>query len=265
MLHSISKITKQLPSNGSSPVVVMCSDYAEYACKYGNPHKLFNELLAANFARCWDISTPEFELIKINEEHLINGLRKSDFTHPCFGSKYIDHAVDINQFFTTFKNNSYELSKISNREEILKIGLFDIWLSNEDRNHNNTNLLLSPENERHILAIDHVDIFNSNQFNYDFTQITFDESIINTEYAHILLKKGDKLKENIHTVSEKFYLWVDNCKDVFPKVLNSLPKEWSIDVDEKKEKIAAIFENKWLEETLKTFKLYSAESFKNTK
>jgi hypothetical protein len=51
MLTSIENIRKIIPTKGSTPVLVHCSDLNDYVCKYDQlKGKLFNEYLAVRFS-----------------------------------------------------------------------------------------------------------------------------------------------------------------------------------------------------------------------
>ena len=41
--------------------------------------------------------------------------------------------------------------RFANKNDVLKIALFDYWISNEDRNHNNYNLMLKMVKEEYPL------------------------------------------------------------------------------------------------------------------
>lgn len=154
-LNTISTFEKKLKSRGSSPIVYLCEDINYYACKYGKPNNLFNEYLAASFCKIWEIPVPDFSFVNVADEHIPQGHPKSDFSYPCFGSFYLEHAMEVSDFLNTWEGKNYEIDKIFNKTDLLKIGLFDLWLSNEDRNHNNANLLINPTSDGYqIVAID---------------------------------------------------------------------------------------------------------------
>ena len=165
-LKSIQPIAKRYATYGSSPILILGSDLNYWVCKYKDVNKLFNELLAYHFACLWHINIPESALIEIDyEKHVLpfedrQGLVRLFFERECFGSSFLEKAFDIHQFILT---NADVTRKIKNKEDFLKIALFDIWLSNEDRNQGNYNLLLQSVKGGYMLLyiIDNTDIFNS--------------------------------------------------------------------------------------------------------
>lgn len=230
-LYSISAIEKILPSAGSKPVVVLCNDLSFYVAKYGRPHDLFNELIGASFARIWEIPVPDSALLHIKQDHVPAGLPQRPFSIPCYGSTYLEYAEDVNDFLITWKSNFYELNKIVNAEDLLKIGLFDIWLSNEDRNHNNTNLLIQPlDNGYQFVAIDHVNLFNSNCLEQGISQLNEYESLISTDFVRMFFRRGQKLSAIADGLVENFYIYTRKCLRDLPKILKQVPTEWNIDL-----------------------------------
>lgn len=164
--------------------------------------------------------------------------------------------MDAGEFLNTWEGKNYELDKIINKSDLLKIGLFDIWLSNEDRNHNNYNLLINPTQEGYqIVAIDHVTIFNTNSLNYRLEQITEDESIMNTKFCNLMFKRGPKLTETLSGLEENFYLCTKECAKNFSKILSEIPIGWRIDISEREKLIRKnLFDDAWTKKTISYFR-----------
>jgi hypothetical protein len=263
-LSSISAIEKILPSSGSNPVVVFCDDLNYYASKYGKPHDLFNEHIGASFARIWEIPVPNSALIYVNLDHIPAPLPQKPFSIPCFGSFYLEYAKDVNDYLLTWKNNPYELNKIINPADLLKIGLFDIWLSNEDRNHNNSNLLIQPLDKGYqFVAIDHVNLFNSNSLEQGMYQLNEYESIICTDFVKMLFKRGQRLTEIANVLVQNFYIYVRKCLKDLPKILKQVPAAWNIDLVSKGTLMKNQLGDKvWLEQTVQSFRLFLEQQLK---
>ena len=137
--------------------------------------------------------------------------------------------------------------------------MFDIWLSNEDRNFNNSNLFIDFEksDEIYFWVFDHGEIFNSNSIQHGTYTITEDESIIKTELANILFKKGQKLTETVDNLVENFYLCISECEKNLVQILNLIPAEWGIDINELEKNIRKeLFTKEWLEECEQTFRSF---------
>lgn len=252
-LNTIEEVHKVFHTNGSSPLLVTCDDFRDWVCKYDkSPMNLFNELLAAKFAEIWSIKTPEIALIKVNKEHVPQDkypkIAPHLFDKDCFGSLYLESSKEIDSsVISLFKEPSFR-DRLGDKEDFLKIALFDIWIANEDRNHNNFNLLLyaSPEKINFIYAIDHVNIFNSSFLNYRITDITEEESIIKTDLAKILFRKKSDLPQIVNNLIESFYLCTNECFAQLDKILDLVPDSWGIDRDVMKNKISEnLFSEEW--------------------
>lgn len=209
-LFTIEEIHQVFQTSGSSPLLVTCNDFRDWVCKYDKaPKNLLNELIANKFAEIWDIKTPEMALIKVKKEHIpLHKYPKIEhhlFDKECFGSLYLESSKEIDlSLVPLFKESSFR-DKLGNKEDFLKIALFDIWLANEDRNHNNFNLLLNATADKlnFFYAIDHVTIFNSSFLNYNITELTEDDSIIKTELAKILFSNKKELSEIVDNLIKK--------------------------------------------------------------
>lgn len=238
LLHTIEEIHKVFDTNGSSPLLVTCDDFRDWVCKYDRfPKYLFNELIAAEFAKIWHINTPKTCLIKVKKEHIpldkYPKLQLHWFEKECFGSLYLENSKEIDKtLLGLFEEKSFR-DKIANKEDFLKIALFDIWMANEDRNHHNFNLLLyiAPEKLHFFYAIDHVNIFNSSFLEYGITDLTEDDSIIKTDLAKLLFGRDKNLIAIVDNLIESFYLCVEECKSQLDEILSLVPNSWNIDIE----------------------------------
>lgn len=263
-LRTIEGIHKIFPTHGSSPILVTCSDLNDWVCKYDrDTRKLFNELLAVKFAKIWGIKTPEAAFIQVNKEHISTDkfprLEHYLFDKLCFGSKYIKDSKEID--FSTialFKQSSFR-KKLKNKDDFLKIALFDIWLCNEDRNYNNSNILLVNEEETKafyfLYAIDHVAIFNSSFLEYGLTDLTEQDSIIYSDFSALLYQNKVKTKQIIDDLIEMFYLCVEECKKEFDEIVNLIPETWEINHEDLREKITQnLFTEEWTKSCVNNFR-----------
>ena len=93
----------------------------DWVCKYDrSPECLFNELIASEFAKIWEINTPKTALIKVNLEHISSEkypqLQPRWFEKECFGSLHIAKAKEIDHTVTKmFENNSFR-NKIADKK-----------------------------------------------------------------------------------------------------------------------------------------------------
>lgn len=138
----------------------------------------------------------------------------------------------------SFREKSFT-DKIHQKTDFLKITLFDIWLSNEDRNYGNNNLLLffGPDNFYFFYAIDHVCIFNSTFLKHEITELTEDDTLLNTEIAKLFFGNKRKLTEIVDNLVEKFYLCTKDCEAYLDAALALMPVSCGIDIQDIRGKI----------------------------
>lgn len=260
-LQTIEEAHKMFDTQGSHPLLVTCEDFRDWVCKYDKfPNHLFNELLASKFAEIWKIKTPEIAFIKVKTEHIPNSkfpkLQLNWFEKECFGSLNLEASKEIDySSISMFQDRAFK-DKIANKEDFLKIALFDIWIANEDRNHNNFNLLLyvSPQ-KSFFYAIDHVNIFNSSFLEYDVAKLTEDDSIIKTSLAKILFGKDKNLTRIVDSLLETFYLCTEECENKLDEILDLVPSSWNINKAQIRERIVKnIFTQGWKKQCELTFR-----------
>ncbi len=247
---------------GSRPVLVTCDDRNWWVCKSGyQPSVIFNELIAAQFAKIWRIRVPDSALIQVQEEHVpaefIPFIQKSWFKKECFGSIYSETAKEFDHAtLPMFKDRNFR-NKFRNKSDFLKIALFDIWLGNEDRNYNNFNLLfdVGKDGYYHFFAIDHGAIFNTSSLDYGMCQLTEDDSILKTDLAKVLFSKDTATHRIVNELIEMYYLCTLDCKNRLPEILSLVPQSWNLDMKDLERKISdALFSDQWLASCEDTFR-----------
>jgi len=257
VLESISEIWREIDTNGSMPVVVLTDDFEDYACKYDHRSKLINEFIAHQFLQQWGLPVLPAALVKIKKEHIperiLQGrIRISDFDKPAFGLRYDNEATDATNMLRGLKHDSYEIGKFTNRLDLLKIALFDLWVANDDRNHNNYNILIS---ENKFIPIDHSTIFDGNRLGSELAQITEDDSILSSDLALTFLNQKTKAEAEANKLIQNFPNFVARCNENLPAIIASLPDDWCSDKPTLSNSIqSAIIDNEdWLNETISSF------------
>ena len=254
--NSISSIVRVIPTTGSMPVVVMAEDYEDYACKYDSKGKLINEYLAHQFLEIWGLNTFPAAFVQISPDHIpdniLNGrIQRPMFEKPSFGLRYDNDAGEINEALIGLRNESYELKKFPNRFDLINIGLFDLWLANDDRNQNYN--LLTRGNE--FVPIDHSTIFDGNRLGEKLSQLTWEDSILHTDLAKTFLNSRQKREKRHNELLAQFPTFVANCRRALPVLIETLPVEWCDNKTELEQNIlVSVMDNEiWLQQTIATF------------
>lgn len=239
------------------PVVVMAEDIEDYACKYDSKSKLINEYLGHQFLQIWGINTFPAAFVQINENHIpdeiVTGrLQKHMFEKPSFGLKYDNDAGEINDALLGLRGDNYEIKKFSNRFDLMNIGLFDLWIANDDRNHNNYNLLTRGTE---FVPIDHSTIFDGDGLGRNLSQLTVDDSILTTELAITFLNNKPKREARHAELLVQFPTFVADCRQALPELIENIPKEWCNNKAELEQNILSSVMNNdiWLQQTISSF------------
>jgi len=258
-LHTIENI-REIYGTGSRPVIVHCNDLNDYLCKYDAPTNLLSEYLAAQFLGLWNLKFPECAFISIAKEHIGNlRLNPQLLDKVAFGTRFYDHADDVTGIFE-MKSPS-DISRIKQKEAFLKIGLFDLWLSNEDRCANNSNILLVPfEEGEFFVPIDHSAIFNTGAVYTHYTthleRLTQEDSIICTHFTPLMFKHGKTLSETLEILESDFKYATKGCEVEVDQIFGNVPVDWDIDEHIKDKICSNIFNDNWKSETWQTFLQY---------
>lgn len=181
---SCEKVIKEIPTSGSSPLLVLGSDmnfHFAKTCKVDVPRiELINELVCAYLAQCWSLKVPTFSLLQIDKDvieafrgeagnSLSNRYPTTLFPSVFFASKQLNPAVELDLYFNGLKGKP-GLKLFRNPTDLIKIGVFDVWIGNKDRKLENPNILLNEvKNSVDFCPIDHSAAF---AYCTDYRQVT---------------------------------------------------------------------------------------------
>jgi hypothetical protein len=240
MLKAISiEEIKHAKDTGRKPVVVSCDDFNDYLCKYsetnGSTH-LMTEWISIHAAQCAGLNIPPFGLIDVSPEHYPNRadvsvLPNANFNTPLFGSKYLMDAKEVDKSVVLLFQSAREKNKIWKKRSLLEIALFDLWISNEDRNHGNYNLLVTNRNDTYEwVVIDHGEAFNSNSaMKFGLSTLTYNDSILQSELYHLIFQKPRNFAQKIDQILIDFERYIEDAKVNVISWIDSAPDEWGVD------------------------------------
>src|ERR1035437_1425007 len=158
-LYSIQTSDKPFGTLGSRRILITCNDFNSYVCKYnlgnGPAIRLACEFIAASFLKIWNLNVPDFALVNVSRDHIPSEFNIKDyyFDVTCVGSKFSSGYADLHNLTDLIDPQKRKL--YPKRKDLYYISLFDIWLGNDDRNHNNYNLMIDTNNQRNFIPIDH--------------------------------------------------------------------------------------------------------------
>ena len=234
-MRTINAVTylKDFKTEGHKPILVLADDNLKYVIKpyrsNGFDYCIFNELLANYFLKIWQINTPEFALIKVKKEVLKNSVNASyyksmSFQNYFFGSLFIENSFELNNFLSFSKKIDFK--KIREPEKLLILGLFDIWVENDDRKPTNYNILLNNHlGKFNIVAIDNAFIFSNltySELNPEFICNSFNDNVLYSSLTKQVLKKIKPNKKWVEHHRDLYYLYIRNCENNFDKIITEI-------------------------------------------
>lgn len=256
-VQSIEQVDVVFPT-GEMPLLVHCNDLEYYVCKYnktgGASNLLFREYVAASFLKLWQLQAPDFALVTLQPHHNPTSIFNIKNNIPCFGSLHNREYREIDAFIS--EATPTQKQRIANKNDLLKIALFDYWVSNEDRNFNNYNIMLKMENDQyHFVPIDNGAVFhtgNQDKINYPLSE---DESLISSPLMFNVFKSRAFFNAQLtEAIRENYYLCVQSCKNSLQKIIDDAPPQWQIDKTvEYNNLVKFLFSNDWIEECFHAF------------
>jgi hypothetical protein len=236
------QVISETKTKGSSPLLVIAEDDQDYYIKtsLSQPPKmeLINEVLCAYFLKCWNILSPDIALIKVENEaleaykkergSLSSRYKSTDFENEIFvGSKRIKPEVEFDKHFKEL-NKKKDFCLLKQPLDLIKIGVFDIWIANKDRKPENPNLLFSGSEKLNIHPIDHTAAWAhiSHPKEIISARLTMEEKfkILNVPLIKSIAKFANPtlLKELHREIEENIQKTLENLDFIFEQV----PKEW---------------------------------------
>jgi hypothetical protein len=243
------------------PVLVHASDMEYYYCKYNRlttrAYRLYKEFLIAAFLPYWSFNAAPVNSIQVKDEHISAelGINRNHFAYPCFGLQKVPHSTELD------KHNIALLTKRLSpgfKDDFLRLSFFDIWAANEDRSHNNYNILLSgSQNGYRLYPIDHEACFNHSDNPNRLIPITYEESLIYSEAFARLFHPAGQVYNTLAGLRGKSYLCKQACRADIDVILAAIPSQWKIDIQSEKKALAGfLFSDEWFDAAWETFETY---------
>lgn len=230
---NIVEIKNKLGNGCTIPYVVWCDDGNTYIVKFpGNEQgvkTLVNEFIASNLCEYLKLPIFDYKLINVKISDY-NEKTKNEITPlegTAFGTIYNDNALTI--------LNSDMISKSVNRNDAVKILIFDILIGNYDRNKGN---LMIDSISKKIYMIDHTHIFGLGTLwdQYQLPRIMTEKFEISTlnQFNYNNIVESIKKDEGFYNELNKFINKVKNINKVFIEdIMKKIPDDWKVSDVEK--------------------------------
>lgn len=258
-LMSIQKVDEsQVFQTGYEPLLVYATDFQYYVCKYNTSNvtanMLFREWMNAHFLKIWELNVPDFCLIDLKPNHKPDSKPNIKHQIPLFGSLYDSQNREVDEFISGMPQS--QKGKFRQKNDLLKLAIFDLWTSNEDRSHNNYNLLLKYSGGQiDFVPIDGGNLFHTGNQDKENFSLSYEESLISSPLMRVLFS-GRELsnRENIALLQENYYFCISKCKEQLYEIIQGTPKEWLINNQLEFNRLGNfLFKESWLTDVFNTF------------
>ena len=233
LLVNIVEIKDKLGNGCTVPFVVWCDDGKTYVVKFpGNEQgikTLVNEFIASNLCEYLELPIFDYNLIKVKMSDY-NDKTKNEIIPlegTAFGTLYNDNALTI--------LNSRMISKASNKNDAIKILIFDLLIGNYDRNKGN---LMIDSISKKIFMIDHTHIFDLGTLwdEFQLPRLIVEKFDINklNKFNFNNIIESIKIDEEFKNELNKFVKKVKNINREFIKnIMKNIPNDWNVSDKEK--------------------------------
>lgn len=256
-LKSIEKVEK-IFRTACKPVLVHANDFNYYVCKYNtsslSADMLFREWMCSSFLKIWELKIPEFYFIHLQKHHNPDSLNIINNEMPCFGTLYNNEYREVDAFISGMSTK--QKRRFILKKDILIIALFDYWVSNEDRNHNNYNLMLQMVNEEYrIVPIDGGSVFHTGNQDKDNYTLSIDESVLSSPLLFSLFTVKELWTPGLlEELREYYYFCIHSCRRSFQEIINKVPPSWQINKPKEVQNLERfLFDENWINEVWEIF------------
>ncbi len=237
------KIVKEIGTVGSSPLLVIDRNGNEYFAKTTTldiPRtEIINEVFCSFALATWEINVPPICLLKIpyelvlqynieNETPISNRYKQEYFDNTLFfGSEKINKSIELQDFLPGISKTQFK--KLHSPKDLIKIGVFDLWIGNKDRKPENPNFLMSLISEKiAFYAIDHTAAF-AYHTNYQdvkdlMLRIERKDCILSTALAKNILQFLPKRINN--ELKSELLKNITNFNKEYDNIVSLIPIEW---------------------------------------
>jgi hypothetical protein len=245
-------INRKLDTVGSEPLLVLGDDYEGYYIKNNRlitpATDLISEVLCHFLLRAWNIITPDISLVTLEPETFTANYgprhQKNYYDRLAFGSKHIPNAIDF-MSVEGFKGK-VDFRRYSKPIDFARIGLFDMWVDNEDRPPDLKNLMIVEKaSKMEFVAIDHAFTFRSGAFN-SLKDCRFWPTESNYCLQSSFFNKFRRFlrfpdRNWIEVERKNFYLSIEKSKAAFLHGIEQIPLNWGLTKEDQSTIYAYLF------------------------
>ncbi len=231
---------KQIPGTFNRPIITICEDENDlpiYFIKYSRNSNeidgLISEVICNFLAKELYLNTPDIAFVEIGDYPIdpnkfihADCLKKGEIV---FGSKRLENSSELTEL--NFVVDKHDFNRLAEPSDILRIGMFDLWIGNKDRTRRNFNIFINLEKEQSFYIFDHFEAFAKIAENVQ-TVISQDVDIfhgfLGSSYGYEMLcwLPGDELIKEMN----EFIRFVRsfNARQELEIIIQDIPSTWKI-------------------------------------
>lgn len=238
------QLIEEIQTDGHSPAKFLCDDGKVYYVKYrsGNSFKQYEinclvfELVCTRLLQELRIPTPELAFITIDGNSISEGQLKINKRYLRdriigLGSREIIGADILTQI--EIIKDKREFNTLLNPADLIRIGIFDMWVDNRDRREDNYNILIRElDDKQEFIAIDHAFCFGGlrgmRSFNATQKPSAFGK-LPTCGYYHSVIRFIGRDLTTIHAQNFVTSLQRLSLDTIIHEVFSTIPMTWQAD------------------------------------
>jgi hypothetical protein len=241
-------IRLEYKTEGSSPLKILADDGKLYVTKTTvaptPPYvELINEVLCSYLAQSWNLETPPIALVQISQRVADEYQKRHGALSPkhyagCrfgerifFGSGLIDCQTEVEQYLVG-PHHPAQMQLFHRPLDLLKIGVFDLWVGNHDRKPKNPNILLGGADKQRFtfVPIDHTAAFAHFDNYRDVTDVRLflepKNCILSHQFAQGIVKFTTPTE--IRALEADILAGMENAANRLDFMFEQVPREWGL-------------------------------------
>jgi hypothetical protein len=218
------ELVESMKRGYSNPQFILFSDGRKYVVKFKNnpqgTRMLVNEYIAGKLGQLLALPVVPFEVVNISDDFIKEYpiLSKRKFTAGNqFASLFIDNCVHLS------RDSQNENVKVSNRNHLAEMLVFDLWIGNTDRKENNVLLEPAEQGEYFLYMIDHGRCFSNTKWTIKTLQ-KMPEMVIDMK-VHKWCTTFLQSQSEINAAIEKIMAIPEKA---IHEVIKSIPDDWDV-------------------------------------
>lgn len=209
--------------------------FIKYTRSSFESHGLIAEIVCHFLARRLNLENPDIAYVEIGNHPVPVQFQYANYLTEgkiAFGSKLVRNAED-ELTKLEFNFSKPQFNRLEFPEHLLRIGMFDLWIGNNDRRVDNYNLFITRGKTQKLMVFDHFEAFNKiadHTFENINTKIdVYSNGFLSTNYAFEMLCWVPK--EDLKNELSNFLSTIENLDldSLLQSISETYPPGWDDD------------------------------------